>query len=116
VASNHREEFEPPVPKRTITSSIHFKDSDGESLIVKINTGIEELFDGKACGDMPKHILTAMERLHRRGATAPEPSNADRQHPSYNHIVEREYWYKKGKDAGVFHFACWDATRHQHDK
>jgi hypothetical protein len=89
--------IEPPIPKRTITSSIQFKDSDGEPMLVKINGGIEGLFEGKECGDMPTHIYGAVEHLHLRGVEAPAPGNTDKRHPRNIQSLQRVLEQKKAK-------------------
>ena len=114
LSYNPKQIIEPSIPERTITTSIHIKDLNGESLIIKINTGIEELFEGTPEVPMYKYILDTMDRLENDGVPAPEPTNKDLRHPTNNFRIAKEYWNKKGKPCGVFHFACWCQTGHAH--
>ncbi|KAE8440977.1 hypothetical protein EG329_006140 [Mollisiaceae sp. DMI_Dod_QoI] len=114
VEVNHPEDLEPAIPDRLITDSIHIKDCDGETLFVKINTGAEEVFEGRRHPQIRHHILEAMDRLVKRGVTAPTPSK-DVRHPSKYFRIAKDYWTKRGKPCGVYLFALWCAQGHAHD-
>ncbi|KAK0122410.1 hypothetical protein ONS95_010649 [Cadophora gregata] len=99
----------PAVPDRTINSSIHLKDAVGESLLVKVNSGMEEPFGNTPAQQIPmhKHIQEAMNRLENAGVHPPEPSILDLRYPQDEFRRTKEFWTSKNKPCGVFHFACW---------
>ncbi|PVH80933.1 hypothetical protein DL98DRAFT_654382 [Cadophora sp. DSE1049] len=99
----------PVVPDRTIASSIHLKDAIGESLLVKINAGMEEPFEDTPCQQIPmhEHTLAAMDRLQSAGVQPPEPSVLDLRYPQDEYRRTKEFSSSKNKPCGVLHFACW---------
>jgi hypothetical protein len=56
----------PSVHECLITTFIHVKDSDEDSLFVKINTGAERVF-GSNYPRIDEHIMDAMNRLKNKG-------------------------------------------------
>lgn len=101
----------PPIPNRTISHSVIIKDINDEVLLVKVNTGIEEVFSTteryKESGPMYKHILNAMDKLESHGVHPPKPRNSDARHSTDRHVIAKEYWATKNQPCGVFYFACW---------
>lgn len=101
----------PPIPVRTISNSVVIKDVNNETLLVKVNTGIEEVFSRtelyKTKGPMHKHILDSMNRLEAHGVHPPKPRNSDARHSSDRYTIAKEYWETKKQPCGVFYFACW---------
>lgn len=112
---NSPTEHEPGIPDRLITDSVHFKDCTGESLLIKVNAGVEDCFEGTQ-KPMHKHILEAMNRLESSGDTAPIPANVDNRHPTNNYRIAKKYWNSKGQPCGVYHFACWRQKGRAHDQ
>lgn len=90
----------PVIPKHLISGSIVLKDSNGEIFLVKISTGINEVFETARYREkeppMHTYIQQAWDRLYNRGIRAPPPEGEDQRYPRSQYNVAKRYWESKG--------------------
>ncbi|KAF4619091.1 hypothetical protein G7Y89_g14757 [Cudoniella acicularis] len=115
VVRNSPPSIDSAIPQRRIKSLVHIKDLNGDSLLIKVNTGADEVFESTETPPIHKYLLDAMDRLNSRGVPAPPPANIDNRYPTNNFRITKRYWTSKDKPCGVFHFACWRMKGHVHN-